>query len=253
MAFSFDGDFIKNFPLPDGIIPQGLELINNEFFLPQYISRGRAENNWVIIDTLGNIQSKMLNAIPSFNSNLGAGGGIYKFKNNISYWNRYCDTVYTIQPDFSYSASIVFSQGDHRFPRQDPEFDEQLKYFRVLDIFETNNFFVVKYIYNYMASVAFVDKTTRDVQFSQNTWDLKGIKNDLDAGLVFHPETYYTNDNGEYLVGIVHAYQLKFHIASATFKNTIPKFPEKKNELEKLAASLDKNDNMVLVLVKLMQ
>ncbi len=28
MAFSLDGDFIKNFPLPDGIIPQGLELIN---------------------------------------------------------------------------------------------------------------------------------------------------------------------------------------------------------------------------------
>ena len=41
------------------------------------------------------------------------------------------------------------------------------------------------------------------------------------------------------------------YVASETFKNSTPKYPEKKEELEKLAASLDENDNPVLILVKL--
>ncbi len=46
-------------------------------------------------------------------------------------------------------------------------------------------------------------------------------------------------------------YQLKMYMASQSFKNSTPKYPEKKKELEKLAASLDENDNPVLMLVKL--
>ena len=49
----------------------------------------------------------------------------------------------------------------------------------------------------------------------------------------------------------IDAYIIKEHVASEASKNSNPKFPEKKKELEKLAASLDENDNPVLMLVKL--
>jgi hypothetical protein len=45
--------------------------------------------------------------------------------------------------------------------------------------------------------------------------------------------------------------QLKAHVASESFKNSTPKYPEKKRELEKLAVSLKETDNPVLVLVKM--
>jgi len=50
---------------------------------------------------------------------------------------------------------------------------------------------------------------------------------------------------------LVFSYELKAHISTESFKNSTPKYPEKKKELEKLAYSLDENDNPVLMLVKL--
>jgi hypothetical protein len=49
----------------------------------------------------------------------------------------------------------------------------------------------------------------------------------------------------------VDTYILKNHVATETFKNSTPKYPKKKNELEKLAASLDENDKPVLMLINL--
>jgi hypothetical protein len=42
-------------------------------------------------------------------------------------------------------------------------------------------------------------------------------------------------------------------MGSEEFKNSTPKYPEKKKELEKLASSLDENDNPVLMLIQLKQ
>jgi hypothetical protein len=46
-------------------------------------------------------------------------------------------------------------------------------------------------------------------------------------------------------------FKLKVLISSEAFKNSSPKYPEKKKELEQLANSLDENDNPILMLVKL--
>jgi len=47
----------------------------------------------------------------------------------------------------------------------------------------------------------------------------------------------------------VDAKQLKEHVASDDFKNNNPKYPEKKEELEKLAGGLTEFDNPVLMFV----
>jgi hypothetical protein len=58
-------------------------------------------------------------------------------------------------------------------------------------------------------------------------------------------------NNREYLIELIDPYQLKIHISSNEFKNSAPKYPEKKKELQILANSLKETDNPVLMVVRL--
>ncbi len=75
-----------------------------------------------------------------------------------------------------------------------------------------------------------------------------GIENDIDGGINFMP-MYAVNET--LLIGWFDSYQLKMYVASESFKNYNLKYPEKKKQLEELAADLNENDNPVLMLVKL--
>ncbi len=70
-------------------------------------------------------------------------------------------------------------------------------------------------------------------------------------GLMLSPDEYFAEGENEYLTGTIQRYQVKALIASEVFENSTPKYPEKKKQLEKLANSLNENDNPVLMLVKL--
>jgi len=75
-----------------------------------------------------------------------------------------------------------------------------------------------------------------------------GLINDLDGGPNIWPKT--TKDDNT-LVAWIDAIRLKNHVASDAFKNSKPKYPEKKKELERLANSLKETDNPILILVRL--
>ena len=75
--------------------------------------------------------------------------------------------------------------------------------------------------------------------------------NDLDNGPNFKIQNTVTVDGTEYLVSWINAFELKTYVASEEFKNSTPKYPEKKKELEQMANSLNENDNPILMLVKL--
>jgi hypothetical protein len=72
-----------------------------------------------------------------------------------------------------------------------------------------------------------------------------GLFNDFDGGPNFYPKV---SVNDSTMAMWVDAYQLKEHVASDAFKNSTPKYPVKKKELQKLADSLSENDNPVLIL-----
>ena len=76
----------------------------------------------------------------------------------------------------------------------------------------------------------------------------QGITNDIDGGPNILP---LSSRNDNTIIALVDALQFKKHIASETFKNSKPEYPEKKKELMKFAESLKDTDNPVLVLVKL--
>jgi len=97
------------------------------------------------------------------------------------------------------------------------------------------------------------DKKSKDTYFVKptNTFEQiepTGIYNDIDGGVNFYPKQANFND---LLISWIRAFELKQYIASNTFQSSIPKYPEKKKTLVKLADSLDDNDNPVLMLVRL--
>jgi len=88
------------------------------------------------------------------------------------------------------------------------------------------------------------NKLTYEVTYLENN----GFANDLDGGTYIWPQTI---KDGNTLITWIDALKLKTHVASGPFKNSTPKYPEKKKELEKLANSLKETDNPVLIIVSL--
>ena len=85
-----------------------------------------------------------------------------------------------------------------------------------------------------------------------------GILNDLDngnrfqpGGTTYHQESYFVENDNEYIVGLTQSNKIKTRVESSDFKTSKPKYPEKKKELEKLANSLKETDNPVLMMVRL--
>jgi hypothetical protein len=259
LIYSQSGEFINELiPHCDkGLMFHEMEFLNDYLFIAQFIHMGKAQYNWIITDTLGNIISQKLNYLLPFESRTGQSHGIYKFKDKISYWNMYNDTVFTISPDFSYKATIYFPPGNYRRRIEDivwttPQqlIEEVKKICRTIDLFETNNFWVYKYMYN-MTGVAFINKKSKKTLFSFRENKSWGIENDLDGGPVFQPQVYYTESGNEYLAGMVDSFQLIEYTSSDGFKNSNPIYSIKKEELKQLASRLDINDNPVIIRVKL--
>ena len=63
----------------------------------------------------------------------------------------------------------------------------------------------------------------------------KGLSNDLDGGPDIWPRTFKDDST---IVSWIEALKLKEYIASNAFKESNPKYPDKKKELEKLAIRL---------------
>lgn len=99
------------------------------------------------------------------------------------------------------------------------------------------------------------NKQTSDLIFLKKTdkylkriGGFSGFVNDIDGGVPFWP---ITQPYGNQLVNAVNTYDLIDYVNSDTFKNSKPKFPEKKIALEQLASNLDYDDNPVLMVVTL--
>jgi len=253
-VYSNNGDFLRSISFKEYI--GNIDLVtfyNSRLFLFNFLQFGDAKYNWIIIDTLGQIIDTKERTMPIFWSNWSAGSGTYYFNNNLYYWNDYNDTVYKITPDLSEKASFLFSPGEHRLPLEQFNPQQKLPYYMLLrSVFETKKYFVLYYTFNKKGSLAFVDKNSyKSFLICWETNDQAGLLNNLDGGVRFLPSYYYSNNNNEYIVSLLEPFILKKHVASEEFKNSTPKYPEKKKELEKLAANLKETDNPVLVLVRL--
>ncbi|MBN2863002.1 MAG: 6-bladed beta-propeller [Bacteroidales bacterium] len=261
MVFDTKGRYIREFKFQDPDIRfSQIELLTAAYlFVPERSLGAKSQHLWTIIDTLGNIVSVKNSSTPHFETRIGARGGTCSFNGNISCWVDYNDTIFTIFPDFGYKASFIMTPGEHRKPQEDIPLSldlpiRLLEYYSPHYFFETNRYLISRYNYKGKFGYMFLDKAAQKISicyFDVKKDERGGIVNNIDGGLEFSPEAYFTKGRDEYLAGLIHPFKLKAYIASNAFKRSTPSSAERKKELEQLANSLDENDNPVLMLVKL--
>lgn len=262
-TYTLEGNFIRDISTQNYIsgMASDIDLFHSTLFVADYGTNGKYEYNWIVLDTLGNlISQKPSSERPSM---LMFQGNIYQFDNKIYYSDCLNDTIFSLSSDLKYKAAYLFAEGDFRMTSNIviKSISQLTNLFSYLNMFETKHYFVIAYTYKAKRSVLFINRKTKEMfqgYREEKTGPLKSkasIFNDIDGGLSSEPEQfnyyYYVENNEEFIVTRIEPYKLKLHVASEAFKNSTPKYPENKKELEQLANSLDENDNPVLMLVKL--
>jgi hypothetical protein len=253
-TYSKTGKFLRSFSLKQyGDYINAIKFINFKLFAFYSVEFENSEYKWITVDTLGNLIKKERRKTPAFSCNFGGGDGAYIFRNRISYWNSFIDTVFSILPDLTEEPSYIISPGEHRFPKsKNISPNEMLQYLSFTQIFESDRFLIFRYSYRGKNDFVLINKEERK-SFLTN-WEFDGsggIHNDLDGGESFLPKAYFTEDGREYMAGLVFPYKLKIIVSSDEFRDFAPKYPEKKKRLEKLADSLNETENPILMLVRL--
>lgn len=252
-VYSKAGEFMRSFSLQEyGEIIDAINFNDSRIFVSYILRTYESKYDYTIHDTLGQLIKKKDRTLPPFTTNWILNGGTYRFDYKLFFWNSFNDTIYSILPDLTSKASFIMSPGDHRFPRlKFYSFEEKLKYLMIYYILETKRFIILKYFFNKPVLALIEKKDRKSFIVYLESDGSNGIINNLDGGLSFLPENYFMENGREYLVELIFPYHLKSHIESLDFKNSSPKYHNKKIELEKLANSIKETDNPVLMLVRL--
>jgi hypothetical protein len=253
-VFNKEGQFLKSFSLKKyGDMINNIEIFNSNLLAFYAIQFENTPHEWMVFDTIGNVITQEKRRIPQFTSNVGGGKGAYHFNDKIGYWDEYSDTIFLISDNYRQIPSFIISPGEHRYPKTTINAPTEInKKLSLRQIFETRNFLIVRYIFNEINYFALIDKESNEIFLSN--WEFNGsggILNDLDGGARFLPKSYYIEEDKEYIVGFSYPNQLIDLVSSNEFKNSSPKYPDKKLELAKFATNLKETDNPVLVTVRL--
>ena len=255
--YSENGGFIKTvaFPLYGAVeywFVDGMFLCYNQNNL------GNVENSFNLIDSGGKLIKNFPNRYPFVVKQKDAYGFqhenlFYRFNNRLFKKEVYSDTIYSYE-NMNFRPHLVIAVGDKLITTQArsdiPGLDLAKNYISPRNLFEFGDYvyyeFTYKFDFSNTEDYSFIGSKKNDFQALINPED--GLINDLDGGPNILPQTI-KDDNT--IIAWVDALELKKHVASEAFKNSKPKYPEKKIELEKLANSLKETDNPVLMIVRL--
>ncbi|WP_299577795.1 6-bladed beta-propeller [uncultured Sunxiuqinia sp.] len=259
LMYDFSGNFIKAINLPIEEHFQNMSFLNNQIYLFDSFDFGKLKYNWFIVDSSGQEKGHKLNTVEPFQSSMSLTNKTYfEDQSETYYWNYLNDTVFSMGLS-NHQPQFIFAQTNERVKPTDlidPPSFMQMNAFLLTSILKNGRFLVLDYISTKRQKkvMGIYDCTKESYHVASNTDSRSnnyGLPNNWDGGLPFSPKAKVSLEAGEFLVSWIHAYQLKARVASNAFKNATPLYPEKKKELEKLANSLDENDNPVLMLVKL--
>jgi len=253
--YSEKGEFVKSFQIP--FYSNEFTFTKNSILCYSENHFGNVENSYALIDTNALIIQKYPNKYPFkkhdgyfiWHENL-----FYRFNSRVFKKEVYSDTIYVFE-DMRFKPHLVIEVGEKLMtPAARSEFDGQYllkNYVDPLNLFEFGNYIYYEFIYRYVIPddvliLGFIGSKKDNFRALFNTG--QGIINDLDGGPNILPKTIKDENT---IIGWIDALKLKAHVASDVFKNSSPKYPEKKKELEKLANSLKETDNPVLILVSL--
>jgi hypothetical protein len=253
-VYSIMGDLIRTFQIP--FFCNEFNFVENGILCYSENHMADIEKSYTLIDSTGKIIKSFSNKYPFSNHDAYVIQGenlFYHFNNQVYKKEVYSDTIY-LYKNGEFKPSLAINVGDKLITQNArSQFDGQYlakNFISPLKLFELGNFVYYEFIYKFNFSnteiYSFIGSKNSDFQVLFNTY--QGIINDIDGGPNILPKT--TRDDNT-IIALLDALQLKKHIASEEFKNSKPKYPEKKKDLEKLASSLKETDNPVLMLVRL--
>lgn len=252
LKYDLNGNYIDMFPnfgSTTNLVYQSDDIYLNES------SFSNKESNIIIADTLLNVlhrfqKIKAIDGVFSFSVNL------YCFNNEVFCKGAFNDTIFRICKE-GLKPYIVIKLGKNQLlndlnindiVNENPEIVD--KYFIHHNIIETKTFLLAE-----LSTLRAIDKVVQikyllydKNESTQSILPQTGFVNDINNGLPFVPR-YLQNDS--ICVDYADAYKLIEWVNSETFKNSKPKYPEKKEALQHLVDSLDYNDNPVIMIVSL--
>ncbi len=216
---------------------------------------GQNEYSFVLIDAKGKIINRFKNKYKFTSTN-----GIvypsecifYRYNGILHCKELHSDTIFSFD-NGTFIPKYILNQGEAKFTsdlRQDEPyiFKNFDKILIQKNFFESKNYLFLQYDWKKKENCFIKNKSNGTHYLIDNG---SGIVNDLDNGPNFKIQNTVTVEGTEYLIWWIDAFELKAHVDSEAFKNPTPKYLEKKKKLEKVANSLNENDNPVLMLVKL--
>jgi len=258
LVYNINGTFIRAFEGPQAgfemqyeFTEDGILCYYNNFF-------GDIENSYVLIDTTGKIIKKFPNKYPYKRIFPGVGyegeNLFYRFRNQLYKKEIYSDTVF-IYNNKEFVPHIIIDVGNLRI---NPDVRTNIRtisdardvlsnYINPWNLFEFGDFIYYEFgaiINEVRDRYSFIGSKNNNLRTLIVASE--GLVNDLDGGPNIWPKT--TKDVST-VVSWIEAMKFKEYIASDAFKNSSPKYPEKKKELEELAGNLSEFDNPVLMLV----
>ena len=251
--YSPDGNFVKTIPCPKNSTK--LHCFERDILCFSENSYGLVENSFDLINYNGEIIKSFPN---KFKCDAGRSHGL--FLNECAFFESEgklyikeisSDTIFVYE-NMNFFPEFIFSQGERSIPPEERNwnsFDDFMKtaskYVSIWKLFQFGDFIYYEFRFKGKGYI-FIGSKKNNQQLLAN--QNNGLINDLDGGPNIWLKT--TKDDNT-AISWINAFELKAHVASEAFKNSTPKYPEKKKELEKLANSLKENDNPVLMLVRL--
>lgn len=250
-VFNENGKFIRTFPCP--LNTTNFRITGDGILCYSINSFANITSSYNLLDTAGHILKNYSNKYPFkapkgrylvfINENI-----FYKYNNRLYKKEISSDTIYSFEKQ-SFNPHAVIYQGKRLIT---PEVRSNLSpdkiaenYFQQFNLFEFGDYIYYEFLMNGNL-FGMIGSRIQNLIFVINP--KKGIINDLNGGPNIWPKTIKDNNT---LVAWIDALQLKNHVASEVFRKSKPLYPEKKQELERLANSLKETDNPVLVLVSL--
>ncbi len=255
-VYSECGEFLRTFKMPL-YAPLDIRFVDGKILCYCENHLGNIENSYTLLDTNGLVIKSFPNKYPFKNHDafgFPSENIFYRFNNRLFKKEVYSDTIYVYE-NLAFKPHLVIEVGKKLItPEARSKYDGLdigNNFIQPLNLFEFGDYVYYDFVYKFelpdnVLIYSFISSKKKNYKalFNKN----EGIINDLDGGPNILPKTI-KDDNT--IIGLVDALKLKAYVDSEVFKNSTPKYPEKKKELEKLAISLKETDNPVMILVSL--
>lgn len=253
-VYSENGELLRTFKVPYS--PSEFSFCGDGILCYGENHMGNIEYSYNMIDTSGRIIKSYLNKYPFKNHDaygIENENIFYSYGNQLYKKEVYSDTIFLCEKD-GFKPHLVIQVGDKLItPKARSEFkavDLAKNYIIPLKLFEFADYVYYEFVYKFeppddVLVYSFIGSKKNNFQalFDRS----HGLINDIDGGPQILPSA--TKDDNT-IIALLDALELKTFIDSEDFKNSKPKYPDKKIKLENIVNTLKETDNPVLVLVK---